>query len=100
MAKAESRNYQREAANETPKRKEARRKRKRARYALEVAGKVSRNDGKVVGHKKTLKSNGSNSKSNLRVESKQASDKQGGTVGSPSLKGKRGKKLAAKRRRG
>ena len=41
--------------------------RHRARYEMEKAGKVHRNDGKDVGHKLALKRGGSNSMSNLEV---------------------------------
>lgn len=43
--------------------------RHRARYALEKAGKVQRNDGKDVGHVKALGKGGSNAKGNLEVQS-------------------------------
>ena len=92
MAKASSRNYVQERLNESPKRKEDRKARGRARYALEKAGKVRKGDGKVVGHKKSLKANGSNGKSNLRVESKRASDKQGGRMGNKAGKARGGRK--------
>jgi hypothetical protein len=44
-------------------------KRKRVRRALEKAGKVHRNDGKDVDHKKPLSKGGSNSIANTRVVS-------------------------------
>lgn len=44
--------------------------RHRARYAMEKAGKVSRNDGKDVGHIKAIKRGGSNAPSNLTVQTK------------------------------
>ena len=73
-----ARDYKAEAARESPERQERRRERKRARYAMEKEGKVSRNDGKVVHHKKPLGSGGSNSRSNLAVQSKKASNSEGG----------------------
>ena len=92
MAKASSRDYVQERKNESPKRKADRLARGRARYALMKEGKVAVGDGKVVGHKKSLKSNGSNGKSNLRVESKRASDKQGGSMGNKAGKAAGGRK--------
>jgi hypothetical protein len=44
--------------------------RHRARYAMEKAGKVSKNDGKDVGHVTAIKRGGSNAPSNLKVQSK------------------------------
>lgn len=44
--------------------------RHRARYEMEKAGKVSRNDGKDVGHMTAVKRGGTNSPSNLKVQSK------------------------------
>lgn len=44
--------------------------RHRARYEMEKAGKVHRNDGKDVGHKVAVKRGGTNSMSNLEVQSK------------------------------
>lgn len=52
-----------------PSRAKDRAQRMAARRAMEAEGKVSKNDGKQVDHKKTIKSGGSNAKSNLRVVS-------------------------------
>ena len=41
-----------------------------ARAAMVKAGKVSKGDGKDVGHKTPLSKGGSNSRSNLRVQSR------------------------------
>ena len=43
--------------------------RHRARYEMEKAGKVHKNDGKDVGHKTAIKRGGSNAPSNLKVQS-------------------------------
>ena len=56
----------------SPEEKTKNRERKKARYALEVAGRVRPNDGKEVDHKKPLRAGGSNAKSNLRVTSTSA----------------------------
>lgn len=55
--------------NSTPKQKALNRKRKKARYDMEKAGKVKKGDGKHVDHKRGLSSGGSNKKSNMRVTS-------------------------------
>lgn len=43
--------------------------RHRARYAMEKAGKVARNDGKDVGHVVALGKGGTNAPKNLRAQS-------------------------------
>jgi hypothetical protein len=67
------RDYKREAAWEKEhrggKRRTERAKRNAARRAMIKAGKVQRNDGSHVDHKKPLISGGSNSKSNLSAVS-------------------------------
>jgi hypothetical protein len=50
-----------------PKEKKKRAKRNAARRTMEKAGMVHKHDGKEVDHKKSLKSGGSNKRSNLRV---------------------------------
>jgi len=44
--------------------------RHRARYQLEKEGKVRRNDGKDVGHKRAISKGGGNHRGNLEVQSK------------------------------
>lgn len=56
--------------DKSPKRMAANRDRKKARYAMEKAGKVKRGDGKDVDHKDGNTKN--NKPSNLRVLSKKA----------------------------
>lgn len=64
------RDYKKERKYDSkPEVMERRRKRKAARYQLEKEGKVHKNDGKDVDHKKPLSKGGSNSRSNLRVVS-------------------------------
>jgi hypothetical protein len=70
-----SKNYKRDYKQEgktARKRGEVkdRAKRNAARRKLMAEGKVSKGDGKDVDHKKPLRSGGSNSRSNLRVQSK------------------------------
>ena len=85
------RDYKAEASRESPERKKRRNERKRARYQLEKEGKVSRNDGKVVHHKKPLGDGGSNKKSNLAVQSKSKSNSEGGNRQPRSGKSKGGR---------
>ena len=70
--KAHGRKYKEEYAayqgSEEQKKKRA--KRNKARAQMEKAGKVSKGDGKDVGHKKALGKGGSNKTSNWQVESK------------------------------
>lgn len=61
---------ERERYHSKPEQMENNRKRKAARRKLEDEGKVSKGDGKEVGHKRALAKGGSNSRSNLRVESR------------------------------
>ena len=65
------RDYKKERASydSKPKVMAANRARKKARYAMEKAGKVTKFDGKDVDHKKPLSKGGSTKKSNLRVVS-------------------------------
>ena len=44
--------------------------RHRARYEMEKAGKVHKNDGVDIGHKKAIKRGGTNAVSNLEVQSR------------------------------
>jgi len=62
-------NSHKEAFN-NPKEKEKRRKRNKARRTMEKAGKAHKFDKKDVDHKKSLKSGGSNDRSNLRMVSR------------------------------
>jgi hypothetical protein len=70
-------------------------KRHRARRILEKEGRVSKGDGKVIDHKKPIKSGGSNSRSNLRVKTLSANASHGGKIGNRKGKasgGRKGKK--------
>jgi len=63
------RNYSGEYENYqgTPEQRKKNNARKRARYAMEKAGKVKKGDGKDIDHAKPLAKGGSNDMSNLRV---------------------------------
>lgn len=64
------RNYKQEWANAKARGEdEDNAQRHRARYEMEKAGKVHRNDGKDVGHKTAVKRGGTNAPSNLTVQS-------------------------------
>lgn len=72
MAKA--RNYRKEydRYQSKPEQIANRSERNQARAAMVKAGKAHKGDGKDVDHKKPLAKGGSNSTSNLRVQSKSA----------------------------
>lgn len=55
---------------DTAKYKKERAQRNAARTLMEKEGKVSKGDGKDVDHKKPLSKGGSNSRSNLKVQSR------------------------------
>lgn len=74
------RDYKREYANETAERKKNRAKRNKARRQLMREGKLKKGDGKVADHKRHLSKGGSTSRSNIRVQSRSTSNKQGGRV--------------------
>ncbi len=85
------RNYKQERLNESPKRKKDRAKRNAARKKLGL--KVG--DPRTAGHKKSLKKGGSNSRSNLKVQSARSNYSHGGRSGSRAGKaagGRKGKK--------
>ena len=66
-----SRNYRGEydKYHKKPDQKKNRASRNTARSKMKTAGKVTKGDGKDVGHKKPLAKGGSNKKSNLKVTS-------------------------------
>jgi hypothetical protein len=80
--KPENRNYQAEAARETPARKQARRDRQKARYAVEKErGELPTNVH--VDHKRPISQGGTNDKGNLRTvpKSRNESFKRAGPGG-------------------
>lgn len=64
--------------------------RNNARRRMEKAGKVSKGDGKDVGHKKPLHNGGGNGNGNIRVESRKANRSAGASIREGTKK--RGKK--------
>ena len=82
--KPENRDYKAEYAKESPARKQARRDRMNARYAVEKeVGELP--ISKHVDHKQPLSKGGSNDRSNLRVISKEKNEsfKRQGPGGKP-----------------
>lgn len=67
-----ARNYKKEYENYQgkPSQIKKRAKRNAARRKLEKEGRVRKGDGKDVGHKRALSRGGSNSRSNLQVQSR------------------------------
>lgn len=85
------RNYKKEAAAESPERKKQRAMRKQARREAMREGLVHKGDGKVINHKRALSKGGTNAKSNREVQSRKASDKEGGRLQPRSAKAKGGR---------
>lgn len=86
------RDYKRERLAEKPERRKKRALRNKARRQMMAEGKVKKGDGKVVNHKKALSKGGSDKKSNLEVQSRKASNKEGGRLQPRSGKAKGGRK--------
>ena len=91
-----TRNYKKEYEyHSTDKQKKNRAARNKARRAAAKAGKVKKGDGKDVGHKKSLKSGGSKSTKNTKVQGRSSNRSHGGKIGSKAGKaagGRKGKK--------
>lgn len=85
------RNYQKEYANESPKRRKLRAIRNNARRAAIREGKAKKGDGTVVNHKKPLSKGGSNAKSNREIQSRKASNKEGGRLQPKAAKARGGR---------
>jgi len=86
------RDYTKERLAESPKRRKDRAKRNKARRQLEREGKVRKGDNKVVNHKKALSKGGGTGRKNLEVQSRKASDKEGGKLQPRSGKAKGGRR--------
>lgn len=89
-----ARNYRKEYDNYQGKPDQIKKRAKRvmARRKLEKEGKVHKGDGKDVGHKRSLKSGGSNSRSNLAVQSRHSNRSAGGKSGNRAGKARGGRK--------
>lgn len=90
-ASASKRSKQQRAFNSRPEQKKNRAARNKARRAAERSGKVSKGDGKDVGHKRSLKGGGSKGVNNTRVESRSSNRSHGGRIGNRKAKGRRRK---------
>jgi 5-methylcytosine-specific restriction endonuclease McrA len=77
------------AKQQKPKEVRKRVKRNQARAKLMKEGAVSKRDGRVVDHKKPLRSGGGNARSNLRVTSRSKNAAHGSPAGGRATK-KRG----------
>jgi len=88
------RNYKREyeTYQGKPDQIKKRSARNKARRKLMKEGKVSKGDGKDVGHKKTLKSGGGNGKGNLKVQDRKSNRSEGGRIGDRKAKARGGAK--------
>ena len=91
-AGATERSKQQRKYNSSPEQKANRAARNKARREMEKKGKVHKGDGKDVGHKKTLKSGGSKSTSNTKVQSVKSNRSEGGRIGNKAGKRKGGRK--------
>lgn len=80
----------------SPEQKKNRAARNKARRAAIKAGKAKKGDGKDVGHIKSLKSGGSKSVSNTRVQSRSSNRSHGGKIGDRSKKAAGGRKGGSK----
>ena len=91
-ASSSKRSKQQRKYNSTPKAKKNRAARNKARRAAEKAGKVSKGDGKDVGHKTPLKKGGSKKLSNTKVQSRKSNRSEGGKIGDKKKKAAGGRK--------
>ena len=78
--------------NAKPEQKKNRAARNKARAEAVKDGRVKKGDGKDIDHKRSLKSGGSNSKSNTRVLSAKKNRSAGGKTGSKAGKAAGGRK--------
>lgn len=91
-ANATARSKAQRKYNSTEEQKKNRAARNKARAAAVKKGSASKGDGKDVGHKKALKSGGSKSTSNTRVQSRSSNRAHGGRIGSKAGKARGGRK--------
>lgn len=94
MPTTRKRNYKKEYRDfhAKPEQKKNRAARNKARRAAERAGKVSKGDGKDVGHKKALKNGGSRSVSNTKVQSRYSNRSHGASLVSKAARAKGGRR--------
>ena len=92
-----ARNYTAERLRETPARKKARAARGRARYAKIKSGAAKVGDGKVVHHTKAISKGGTKSKTVM--QSRKASNSEGGRLQPKSGKAKGGRSCGARKKK-
>lgn len=94
MTSARKRNYRKEYDNyhSSPTQKKNRAARNKARAAAIRNGSAKKGDGKDVGHIKSLKSGGSKSTSNTKVQSRSSNRSHGGRIGNKAGKARGGRK--------
>lgn len=85
------RDYVKERLAEKPERRKKRAIRNQARREAMREGKVKKGDGKVINHKKALSKGGTNAKSNREVQSRKASNQEGGRLQPKAAKAKGGR---------
>ena len=85
------RDHKAERLREDPQRRKDRAKRNKARRQLMREGKVQKGDGKVVNHKKALSKGGGTGRKNLEVQSRKASNREGGKLQPRQAKAKGGR---------
>lgn len=94
MTTARRRNYRKEYDNyhSSPTQKKNRAARNKARRAAIKRGAAKKGDGKDVGHIKSLKSGGSKSVSNTKMQSRSSNRSHGGRIGNKAGKARGGRK--------
>ena len=88
-AGASKRSKQQRAYNSSPTQKKNRAARNKARAEAISSGKASKGDGKDIGHKVALKSGGSKSTSNTKVQDRHSNRAHGGRIGDKAAKGRK-----------
>lgn len=83
--------------NKTPEEKRKRALRMKARRVAEKAGKVKKNDGQELNHKKALSRGGSNSANNIEVVAQSKNRAHGLTKGNGRAKKKKSKPTKRKK---
>jgi 5-methylcytosine-specific restriction endonuclease McrA len=91
VAKKRDRDYTKERLAESPERRKKRAIRNNARREALREGKAKKGDGTVIHHKKPLSKGGSNAKSNRVIQSRSASNKEGGRLQPRAAKAKGGR---------
>lgn len=85
------RDYTKERLAEKPERRKKRAIRNNARREALREGKATKGDGTVVNHKKPLSKGGSNAKSNREIQSRKASNREGGHLQPKKAKARGGR---------